>query len=292
MKNQTEIDKVIQKFQLQEIRDEIFENLIDRISIETSQKEDYSKLGNSRIGGFPDLPIDYEYPVNKNGEYLRFLAQINLSEIKIKNELLPKEGIIYFFEGDGDEIFSKAFFSKKTSLLIQEPPEGGIPCSGYAQNDYDDTYYVYNSFKITFKKSIQLKWTENIMEFISNYDQLESKLYGEFPFSQLLGEHIVYDPKDTYLLNSGLRGVSFLPGLWSKNEEEYLNLENEKDWDKFDSNRQMHINRTNDLIHLFRISENEKTGMHWGDGLEYGIQFHIEKSRLLKEDFSKIYACY
>lgn len=291
MKRFPEIDKIIQEFQLQEIRDEIYENLVERIAIETTEKEDYSKLGNSRLGGFPDLPIDFQYPLNEKGEYLRFLAQINCSEIQIENSVLPKKGIIYFFEGDGDETFSKAFFSKNTSLITKEPPEGGFPCSGFAQNDYDDTWYVYHPFKITFKNSIQLKWFDKLYEFTARRDEFESKICGEDPISQLLGEYLVYDPKDTYLEHSGLGGVAFLSDFWSKNEEGYQNLKNKKDWDKFNSEREMHIKKTDDLIHLFRITEN-KTGMDWGHGLEFGIQFHIEKSRLLKEDFSIIYACY
>ena len=57
-----------------------------------------SKLGLSRFGGTPDLPLGMDWPTFA-GNSLIFLAQINLEEIKmydIDNEL-PDKGIIYFF---------------------------------------------------------------------------------------------------------------------------------------------------------------------------------------------------
>jgi uncharacterized protein YwqG len=53
------------------------------------------KIGNSKMGGLPDLPLNCQYP---DGQ-LTFLAQINLSEIRKydSDKLLPEKGMIYFF---------------------------------------------------------------------------------------------------------------------------------------------------------------------------------------------------
>ncbi len=62
--------------------------------IELAGKEDYSKVGNSRLGGVPDLPSDINYPVvTEYGQvkHYVFIAQINLSEIPSNLEnILPE----------------------------------------------------------------------------------------------------------------------------------------------------------------------------------------------------------
>ncbi|RRB03706.1 DUF1963 domain-containing protein [Larkinella rosea] len=61
-------------------------------------EEDYSTLGNSRAGGFPDLPPNIEWPIGEDGINLYFVAQINLADLS-ENVIpfLPKNGILYFF---------------------------------------------------------------------------------------------------------------------------------------------------------------------------------------------------
>ncbi|GGA00098.1 DUF1963 domain-containing protein [Okeania sp. KiyG1] len=51
----------------------------------------------SKFGGLPYLPRTIDYPTNKNGEYLKLLAQLNFSEMpRLENfpaqEILPKNG--------------------------------------------------------------------------------------------------------------------------------------------------------------------------------------------------------
>lgn len=55
-------------------------------------------MGSSKIGGTPDLPSTFDWPMFE-GKPMLFFAQINLSEILSyhRNELLPKKGILYFF---------------------------------------------------------------------------------------------------------------------------------------------------------------------------------------------------
>ncbi len=53
-----------------------------------------SSRGKSKIGGVPDMAEHFIWPVHKD-KPLTFVAQINLSEIK--HELLPNEGMLYFF---------------------------------------------------------------------------------------------------------------------------------------------------------------------------------------------------
>ena len=59
---------------------------------------DISEIGISRIGGLPDLPIDFEYPYWKD-KPLGFLAQINCSDLTKSDfeNVLPHNGMLYFF---------------------------------------------------------------------------------------------------------------------------------------------------------------------------------------------------
>jgi predicted DNA-binding protein (MmcQ/YjbR family) len=59
-------------------------------------------LGQSRIGGVPDLPLGWAYPTF-DGKPLAFLAQINLEELPraFPEKPLPSTGILYFFSAFG-----------------------------------------------------------------------------------------------------------------------------------------------------------------------------------------------
>lgn len=64
--------------------------------------EDDIAIGQTKIGGLPDLPKDVNYPTFGD-KPLVFLAQINLSEIpsSIRPVVLPEVGMIYFFSFHG-----------------------------------------------------------------------------------------------------------------------------------------------------------------------------------------------
>ncbi|PEK30215.1 YwqG family protein [Bacillus pseudomycoides] len=62
---------------------------------------DYTKAGSSRVGGDPDLPPQFAWPLTSNGTPMTFLVQLNMSDITKydMNELLPKTGMLSFFLG-------------------------------------------------------------------------------------------------------------------------------------------------------------------------------------------------
>lgn len=68
-------------------------------------EEGKTQYWNSKIGGIPYLPIDFEYPYDKTEGReeipLRFLAQLNFSEMP-HLEGFPKEGIVQFYISDQD----------------------------------------------------------------------------------------------------------------------------------------------------------------------------------------------
>ncbi len=62
-------------------------------------------IGQSKIGGEPDLPKNIEWFKEDNGKRLSFIAQINFSELSKLDisQNLPSSGIIYFFYSAGQE---------------------------------------------------------------------------------------------------------------------------------------------------------------------------------------------
>jgi len=68
-------------------------------------------VGQTKIGGRPDLPRGLHWPRHSSGKPLAFLVQINLAEVppNLAPASLPRSGILYFFsvygwqvEGDAD----------------------------------------------------------------------------------------------------------------------------------------------------------------------------------------------
>lgn len=60
-----------------------------------------SKLWQSKFGGLPYLPQAINYPTNKQGEYLKLLAQLNFSEMP-RLENFPTQGILQFYIDSND----------------------------------------------------------------------------------------------------------------------------------------------------------------------------------------------
>jgi uncharacterized protein YwqG len=79
-----------------------FESLMkDTIRYNLTFIADYNDVlpGSSRIGGTPDLPEDITWPVDNQGNYLSFIAQLSMREIKPFDtyDVLPASGYLYFF---------------------------------------------------------------------------------------------------------------------------------------------------------------------------------------------------
>lgn len=80
-------------------KEELIKMIRPTVGVKTKSKEDINiKVGKSKIGGRPDLPKDFEWPIT-NGKPMLFCAQYNISEFTKydKENLLPKKGFFYIF---------------------------------------------------------------------------------------------------------------------------------------------------------------------------------------------------
>ena len=215
----------------------------------------------SKIGGNPYLPKTSDYPVNRAGEPLFFLAQINFAEMPAM-EPFPEEGIIQFYINNGGLLgwnedgsleqrdFRVLFFEevlKNEEQLHQEFPvmmpaeELPIPPA------------------ISFPLSFQLQ-----QEIVPLSDHQFVKLLGE-DFFEPFGER-QWDIMDDYfrMYDSGghkIGGYAF----FTQNDP-----------------RERH----GDMELLFQLDTDKTIHCMWGD---MGVgSFFIRKEDLEKRDFSKV----
>ena len=78
-----------------------------------------AEIGNSKIGGKPDLRENSVYPINENGFY-EFIAQLNFEEIKGTSELLPQQGMIYCLLGQFIKVNIILSIMKKCQAIFNE----------------------------------------------------------------------------------------------------------------------------------------------------------------------------
>lgn len=169
-------------------------------------------LGQSKIGGVPDLPEDWDWPTFDN-KPLAFLAQVNLSEIpdNIEREALPKTGILYFFsvygwqqdDGDlhpdlewdrsGEAGFSQVLFLANTHLSLKRRGKpSGIRTFNAAAVEYLSTLSIPRASAYCRDPVMTvLGWTEEEYENFDNFyfdlARINDKALGYPGEHQLLG---------------------------------------------------------------------------------------------------------
>ena len=100
-----------------------------------SAPESKIALGETKIGGRPDLPKDWEWPKHSSGKSLAFIAQINLSEVHnaVAFSELPESGILYIFsvygwqeDDDSDPKLPKSRLKDDWNEVLFHP-NGNVP---------------------------------------------------------------------------------------------------------------------------------------------------------------------
>ena len=92
--------------ELEPYRSAIEATIKQHIKIEATDN-DNPTWWQSKFGGLPYMPKDFEYPKSNDGEYLHLLAQINFTEVP-QLEGLPNKGILQFYLAN-DEMFGCDF---------------------------------------------------------------------------------------------------------------------------------------------------------------------------------------
>lgn len=229
-----------------------------------SEEKDNINIYNSKIGGVPYLPKDFNFNKNKDGKYLSFFAQINLSELPENNIFDLNKGILSFW----------------------------LDPHSYSYGNYFDENNSFSNYKIIYFENIEKVLEKDIrkkindlkiekldflnnnsfkMEFLPGYDTMH---YTDYKFDQFL-ENL----KEEFKLNN----------LSEKQEDKIYNLNRNESkiggnpvfvQSDFRTNEEFNDYEI-DLFQYFSLPE-----ALVGDG---GIMhFFIKEKDLKNKDFSKV----
>lgn len=133
-----------------------------RMVLEKMEIDDESEtraVGESHVGGDPDLPKSFEWP-EANGVLLTFVAQINLTELSHFDaaDELPKQGLLSFFYTPLPNDSARGYpvrvmhFPDVSNLEKRPSPQGAEPISDYAVEFVEEqlfpaieSHYFYES---------------------------------------------------------------------------------------------------------------------------------------------------
>ena len=258
--------------ELEKYRDRIEATIKPYIEIQTQNNDDVN-WWQSKFGGFPYLPKDFEYPKTCDGKYLFLLAQLNFDEIPPLDGF-PDRGILQFYIAD-DDLYG---LDLGTSSDVDNPT---------AEDRFKIIYFPQPDFQV-----------ENI---ITNYDFLPAleffpvhgccslqftKKYApistnDYQFSELLGEEINelfmnHEIEDEYreISNSFGHKIGGYPYFTQEDVRKYSSNSDRK--------------QKPDIL-LFQMDTDccsETVEILWGDS---GVgNFFIDESALRELDFSKV----
>jgi len=250
-------------------------------SVHFKLKEKTSSVLESKIGGMPYLPVGCEIPLDSNGKQLRFLMQINCSEVP-KMECFPEKGMIQFWIAADDcwgmydnfkVVYHNEITEEQADLKITE------------FLDYEKEFFpLHGEFGVEFFE---------VYESISKNSLEYEKAFCKY-FNELSGENI----KCTYDLQSKLK-VSYNvydEACYSNNSAYGHKIGGNSDFCQYDPREtEEAMERYNfQLLQMQsdfgRIDGKDFTNIMWGDA---GIcHFFINSEKLRNCDFSDIlYYC-
>lgn len=246
---------LIDEFGLNRIKEEVINMMQNSIRINTIPKPDEEiKIGESKFGGFPDLPVNLEWPKNGEGEPLAFIGQINFEDVfeyDLDNHL-PSEGILFLFwdvgmaEGKGNPakvIYYKGDFGELKRL--------------YRKADKDDKT-IFLSCILEFQTEISIPDFESNEIELLELDEDEEEAYYDF-YDEV---EALYD-KDFDYIHRMLGYPYVIQNAVYFNEDD-------------DQNTRL----------LLQVDSDDNANMMWGDaGIIY---FLIDEDDLSVQDFSKV----
>lgn len=115
-----------------------------------------TRVGGTRFGGWPDLPIDQEYPrySMEEGEYhYEFIAQLNCADLASLQGYLPRTGRLYFFLSNIHEMQPLVLYHESAELV------DGSSLQLTAETFFDSWEVPYPAFAVAVTPFISLPST-------------------------------------------------------------------------------------------------------------------------------------
>lgn len=259
----------------------LIQSIQPAIGVKTNKVEESTlPIGSSKIGGKPDLPPNFQWPLYNN-QPLAFCAQYNFSEITAfdKKGMLPSKGMLYVFIYI--DTSWPGFLNRKGSYRVIYAEEN----RKLIRTSFPDGYFASSGFdpaKIDFFQYFTLPDDENYKvidvrkneaDFTRLYDQFNeviNKFTGQLTdnYHQLLGED---------------RSVQYSV-VWNFAEKE-LNIRTEQDY-------KTNKDKLNELIKkyilMLQLDCNDENSTLHKYGGSMVIYFGIEPEDLKGKRFDKI----
>jgi len=221
------------------------------IPIELEKAKNIS-LATSKVGGYPYLPMNMEYPIGKNGKILDFLAQINFSEMPSLKDY-PTHGILQFYIDFPMGSNTKVIYHE----TIEQSYQTQFPKLEKIRQDEEYLSPIYNN-------------SEYKMIFCS--PEYEVVGYADFRFKE------INVPSDIYEFSSYEHKVGGYAYFAQEDPRDFYGnpFATEKDPQE-DNHLSTHL--------LFQLNSDEED-IAWGD---VGVgNFFIQPQDLKNRDFSKV----
>lgn len=252
-----------------------FEALMkDTIRYNLTPVLDYNDIppGASRIGGTPDLPESINWPADNKGNYLSFIGQLNLQQLKPYDtyNILPDTGYLFFFY---DANQGMGGYSPEEKHLFRVIYFGGVEedlrFPDFPESLSENAQYYACALSIEKQISMPYKWGKNF-SFLSSE---ERDIYGDKVW------------KDAEI-NKTLGHADYIQDEMEPLCQIVTHKEFEGDFRKFDDPKYDELNEgAKDWLLLLQVDSNQETAyMQWADmGRLY---FWIRKQDLEKKNFN------
>ena len=257
-----------------------------------------SPIGASKIGGDPDLPPDFEWPLWE-GIPISFVAQFNLADVSTFDveKALPQSGMLYFFYDVTMEVFVSGgervnwkviHYNGDLSSLSRTPAPPDLP--GFGKLD---------PCTIAFRQELTVP-NSDCVEIIRLFEEFSVTEEEREHYWRFIKELIEYD----FLVEKGkeMKDWDYLPRhrllgcpdvMYNDGRAECVAETQEEpvDWEEIDEETREILNRewTQEALNwrlLFQIDTDDEADLNWGDaGLMF---FFIHKEDLQAADFENV----
>ncbi len=262
-------------------------SILNFVSIEAILSKT-TTLWDSKLGGYPYLPQNFDFPKDSKGKNIVLLAQINFEEVP-ELEYYPKKGILQFYiSGSTDFLYGANFDNptlQKNFRVIYfaeiEKDETKLQ-TDFSFLGNSDQYYEETPFEFAnLKNGTALKLNFSLAQEPAEINDYRfDKILGEnTDFRDVLSEKFgekYYDLLDTYIDSYSSAGhkIGGYADFTQEDPRSYLKDEENETFDK-----------EKEWLLLLQIDSDEN--IMWGD---VGIcNFFIRKNDLLSLNFENVW---
>ncbi|ANY67365.1 hypothetical protein BBD42_13435 [Paenibacillus sp. BIHB 4019] len=281
------LEQLLNEHQLSPAAEKLLPQARSTVRLSAIEPDLYEKVGNSRVGGYPDLPQAMEWPTESSGKLMTPLAQLNMADIApaCRQGWLPEAGMLYFFIGM-DEAAANVehriiFVEYPQQLALRHPETATI-----LEDIYETSFHPYKAAAFSAVELPNMPYVDyEVIDFeegsTDRYFELAAEMQGDRTthwgtmFGYPAGQH--HDAEEEAAL--------FI--LADKTTENDSEKAMKHLMDRLHGSRERAEAEIADMIMLLEIDSNELVGYQWQNAGV--IHFFIRKEDLLARNFSRTY---